>query len=76
MNSTIPVDLLELKTRIETWRTNRKYMREPIPDELWNSAAELSRRYPCASPKLDSPVFSTTSHLILPLTIFQIKIRT
>jgi hypothetical protein len=32
--------------------------------------------YGCASPKLDSPVFSTTSHLILPLTIFQIKIRT
>jgi len=46
MNSTIPVDLLELKTRFETWRTNRKYMREPIPDELWNAAAELSRRHP------------------------------
>src|SRR5215510_2835094 len=46
MNSTIPVDLLELKTRFETWRTNRKYMREPIPDELWNPAAELSRRHP------------------------------
>jgi hypothetical protein len=46
MNSTIPVDLLELKTRFETWRTNRKYVREPIPDELWNAAAELSRRYP------------------------------
>ena len=45
MDSTIPVDLLELKTRFETWRTNRKYMREPIPDELWNAAAELSRRY-------------------------------
>jgi len=25
MNSTIPIDLLELKTRFETWRTNRKY---------------------------------------------------
>jgi hypothetical protein len=46
MNSTIPLDLLELKTRFETWRTNRKYMRELIPDELWNAAAELSRRYP------------------------------
>ena len=34
MDSTIPVDLLELKTRFETWRTNRKYVREPIPDEL------------------------------------------
>jgi hypothetical protein len=46
MNSTIPADLLELKTRFETWRANRKYVREPIPDELWNASADLSRRYP------------------------------
>jgi len=46
MNSTIPANLLELKARFETWRTNRKYMREPIPCELWNAAADLSRRYP------------------------------
>jgi hypothetical protein len=46
MESTIPADLLEIKGRFETWRTNRKYMREPIPDELWNAAAGLSRRYP------------------------------
>ena len=46
MNSTIPADLLELKGRFETWRTNRKYMREPIPDELWNAAADLCRHYP------------------------------
>ena len=45
MNSTIPADLLELNARFETWRTNRKYVREPIPDELWNAAADLSRRY-------------------------------
>src|SRR5262249_35246104 len=30
----------------------------------------------CASPKLDSPVFSITSLVVLPTTIFQIKIRT
>jgi hypothetical protein len=46
MNSTISADLLELRARFETWRTNRKYLREPIPDELWNAAADLSRRYP------------------------------
>ena len=46
MNSTIPADLHELKTRFETWRTNRKYLREPIPNELWNAAADLSRHYP------------------------------
>jgi len=61
MTSTIPADLLELKARFETWRTNRKYVREPIPDELWNAAAELSRRYPPSLVgrvlKLDPSVF-------------------
>ena len=37
MNSTIPAELLGLKTRFETWRTNRKYVRQPIPDELSNA---------------------------------------
>jgi hypothetical protein len=46
MTSTIAADLLELKSHFETWRTNRKYVREPIPDELRNAAAPLSRRYP------------------------------
>jgi hypothetical protein len=46
MNSIIPADLLELRSRFETWRTNRKYVREPIPEELWNAAADLSRCYP------------------------------
>jgi hypothetical protein len=34
MNSTIPTDLFELEARFETWRTNRRYVLEPIPDEL------------------------------------------
>jgi hypothetical protein len=34
MTSTIPADLFELNARFETWRTNWKYLREPIPDEL------------------------------------------
>ena len=37
MTSTIPAELLELRDRFETWRTNRKYVREPIPDDLWKS---------------------------------------
>jgi hypothetical protein len=36
MNSTIPADLLEIKARFETWRTNRKYVREPIPPQIIN----------------------------------------
>jgi hypothetical protein len=35
-----------------------------------------NRGLTCASPKLDSPVFSTTSLVILPTSIFQIKVRT
>jgi hypothetical protein len=46
MNSIIPAELLELKARFEIRRTNRIYVREPIPDELWNAVADLSRRYP------------------------------
>jgi len=46
MNSTISADLLKLKARFELWRANRKYLREPIPDELWKAAADLGRRYP------------------------------
>ncbi len=39
-------DLKKRLAPIETWRTNRKYVRELIPDELWNEAAALSRCYP------------------------------
>ena len=46
MNSTIPAELLDFKPRFKIWCLNRKYVREPIPDELWNAAADLSRRYP------------------------------
>jgi len=46
MNSTIPAELLELKARCETWRANREYVREPIPAELWNAAADLSQHHP------------------------------
>lgn len=46
ISPTIPANLLELEAHCETWRTNRNYVREPIPDEIWNAAADLSRRYP------------------------------
>jgi hypothetical protein len=46
MNSTIPADLLELKERFEIWRTNRKYVREPMPDDLRRAALDMRRRYP------------------------------
>ena len=42
----IPDDLLDLQSRFVQWRANRKYQREPIPDELRQAAAEMSRQYP------------------------------
>jgi len=42
----IPNELLELKARFDQWRANRKYQREPMPDELRNAALEMSRHYP------------------------------
>jgi hypothetical protein len=45
-DTTIPADLIELKARFDAWRASRKYVREPIPDDLWSAAADLSRRYP------------------------------
>lgn len=42
----IPAQLLELQTRLDAWRADRKYLRQPLPDELRKAALELSRRYP------------------------------
>jgi len=42
----IPADLLELQACFSHWRANRKYVREPIPDELRSAALEMTRRYP------------------------------
>ena len=42
----IPDDLLELQVRFDQWRANRRYKREPIPDQLRDAALEMSRRYP------------------------------
>ncbi len=46
MMDSVPAELLELQTRFETWRANRKYVREPIPDELRSAAREMLRRCP------------------------------
>jgi hypothetical protein len=46
MHSKIPADLLHLKKRFDGWRANRKYVREPMPDELRLAALEMSRHYP------------------------------
>jgi hypothetical protein len=45
MDSTVPADLLKLKDRLEAWRANRKYARQPIPDEFRKAAAEMTERH-------------------------------
>ena len=47
MMDSVTAELLELQTRFETWRANRKYVREPIPDELRSAALKMLRRCPC-----------------------------
>src|SRR6266540_3885012 len=46
MVDSIPAELLELQTRFETWRANRKYLRESLPDEFRSAAQEMLRLYP------------------------------
>ena len=46
MVDSIPAELLELQARFETWRANRQYVREPLPDELRSAALEILRSYP------------------------------
>jgi len=45
MDSTVPADLLKLKGRLESWRANRRYARQPIPNEFRQAAAEMTERY-------------------------------
>ena len=45
MDSTVPADLLKLKSRLEDWRATRRYARQPIPNEFRQAAAEMARRY-------------------------------
>jgi hypothetical protein len=48
METTIPADLLDLKTRLDQWRANRKYVRQPLPDDLRQAVIAISQRYPGA----------------------------
>ena len=42
MDSTVPADLLKLKDRLEAWRANHIYTRQPIPDEFRQAANDDS----------------------------------
>jgi len=46
MQTTIPADLRDLKARLDQWRANRKYIRQPMPADLRQAAVKISRRHP------------------------------
>jgi hypothetical protein len=48
MQTTIPADLLDLKARLDQWRANRKYIRQPMPADLRQAAVKICQRYPYA----------------------------
>src|SRR5215510_12953518 len=45
MDSTVPADLLKLRTQLEAWRATRRYARQPIPNEFRQAAADMAGRY-------------------------------
>ncbi len=71
MDSTLPADLLKLKTRLEAWRATRRYARQPIPDEFRQAAAEMTERHPLSLVrrvlKLECPFGRMASHLVKPV---------
>src|SRR5215471_16925061 len=48
METTIPAELLELKSRFDHWRKTRRYSRQPLPEDLRQAAMEICRLYPRA----------------------------
>ena len=48
MSTTIPAELLALKSRFDQWRATRSHIRERVPDELREAIVKLARRYPPA----------------------------
>lgn len=48
MKSTIPAEVLALKSRIDQWRATRSHIRERMPDQLREAVIKLARQYPPA----------------------------
>jgi hypothetical protein len=48
MNTTIPAEVLALKSRFDQWRATRSHIRERVPGELRQAVVKLARRYPPA----------------------------
>ena len=46
MDSTIPLYLLDLKSRLDHWYSTSRFIREALPDQLREAIAETLSRHP------------------------------
>ena len=44
MNSTVPAEVLALKSRFDQWRATRRHTRQRVPDELREAVVELAEQ--------------------------------
>lgn len=63
MNSTTPQDLLDLKSRIDLWRSTRRFIRQPIPDDIRLAIAQAASRH---SPSLVKKVLKLDPYRFKP----------
>jgi len=63
MNSTTPQDLLDLKSRIDLWRSTRRFIRQPIPDDIRLAIAQATSRH---SPSLVKKVLQLDPYRFKP----------
>jgi len=45
MNSTIPAEVLALKSRLDQWRATRSHIRERVPDQLREAVLQLAQHH-------------------------------
>ena len=63
MNSTTPQDLLDLKSRIDLWRSTRRFIRQPIPDDIRLAIVQAASRH---SPRLVKKVLKLDPYRFKP----------
>ena len=63
MDSIAPQDLLDLKSRIDLWRSTRRFIRQPIPDDIRLAIVQAASRH---SPRLVKKVLKLDPYRFKP----------
>ena len=71
MNSTTPQDLLDLKSRIDLWRSTRRFIRQPIPDDIRLAIVQAASRH---SPRLVKKVLKLDPYRFKPVHLLLLKL--